>query len=400
MPSSRPSYVSRTTTSTILSSTSYSSSGYPTTTSTAITTPDLAPPSKDLGRLEPILDAIAETETPRSEENQATLMHPLYAEETRSPRRISIELARGKSVRDRAYLFETQGQASGSSPRALPQAPSRTRSTSPLRVNRKTTSQATTPINVRRVPVPFTAPPANTASPYELNFTTSTGDSRGLRRGQGSTKRMVEQWESQPATPNHPRFPQRPSPMNARVLSREYLDLKPLPVPRANPIPPSSTAYSSPGPGLGRPTYSPARTSYVPSPLQHLQTPVQGNRKRSSTLTPSGSSYSLSPSPSGEKRRKNGGRSPLKEMLNVFGGGIRDLGRKAKGKGKDKDRKSRDSFGGDGRDFSWDGGLDRMGSNGLPGGIVFSDRMGDQEMDGKSVSDITVSSYIVSSSPF
>ena len=30
-------------------------------------------------------------------------------------------------------------------------------------------------------------------------------------------------------------------------------------------------------------------------------------------------------------------------------------------------------------------GIDRLGTNGLPGGIVFSDRMGDQEMDGRGI---------------
>jgi hypothetical protein len=80
----------------------------------------------------------------------------------------------------------------------------------------------------------------------------------------------------------------------------------------------------------------------------------------------------------------------LKDMLNVFGGGIRDLGRKAKGKAKDKGRKRGESFG-SGNMGSWDDGLERMGSNGLPGGIVFSDRMGDQEMDGRSLANPTVS---------
>lgn len=41
---------------------------------------------------------------------------------------------------------------------------------------------------------------------------------------------------------------------------------------------------------------------------------------------------------------------------------------------------SRDSFGMRNEPF-WSEGMERVGSSGLPGGIVFSDRMGDQEMD-------------------
>ena len=68
-------------------------------------------------------------------------------------------------------------------------------------------------------------------------------------------------------------------------------------------------------------------------------------------------------------------------MLNVFGGG--GFGKKAKGKGKEKFR----------RDLHMEmhGGPGRMGSNGLPGGIVFRDRMGDQEMDGRESGDPNVS---------
>jgi hypothetical protein len=58
-------------------------------------------------------------------------------------------------------------------------------------------------------------------------------------------------------------------------------------------------------------------------------------------------------------------------MLTVFGGGIL---RKGRGKSKDKDSWR------SGYDSSVSEGLERMGSNGLPGGIVFRDRMGDQEM--------------------
>lgn len=59
-------------------------------------------------------------------------------------------------------------------------------------------------------------------------------------------------------------------------------------------------------------------------------------------------------------------------MLNVFGGGILRKGRRNKEKDKDIWKQDYAS--------SVSEGLERMGSNGLPGGIVFHDRMGDQEM--------------------
>ncbi|ORY35687.1 hypothetical protein BCR39DRAFT_511504 [Naematelia encephala] len=380
--STRPpiaSYESTDAPTTLLSTASWTSSSDQDTfaTSTALTTPDLTSPRKDpMSKLEPMLEVFEGDQSQRS--TRTTSMN----------RRTSVDLLRGPSVRDRASQFEQQ-QSSGPTPSTV----ARTRSTSPLRINRKTsaavTLSTTTPPHIRRVPVPSTAPVERTARIYteperlpRLGRRTPPQTHRPspeLKRGQGSTRRMVQQWENLPETPSA-KSQSGSAPLTARrVMSREYLESKPLPLPRANPIPASSALYGSP-----------SKTSpYAPSPLQHLQTPSHPySRKRSSTLTPSPSSYSLSPSPSGEKKRKTGGRSPLKEMLNVFGGGIKELGRKAKGMGKDKVRE-RDSFDMNGSP-SWDGGMDRLGTNGLPGGIVFSDRMGDQEMESKPSEDPNV----------
>ena len=63
------------------------------------------------------------------------------------------------------------------------------------------------------------------------------------------------------------------------------------------------------------------------------------------------------------------------------------IGKRAKGKGKEK----RESYGSGGYDITLGGGLQRVGSNGLPGGIVFRDRMGDREMDQMEIDQAEVS---------
>ncbi|WWD19242.1 hypothetical protein CI109_103700 [Kwoniella shandongensis] len=424
---SRPTYTSHPTNTTILSTTSYntSSTSHHSTTETALTTPDLGSPTSTPGKSGGKLRSTAQGQEHMgaimegSEEGGTTvMMDSRYADE--GPRRRSIELGRGPSVKDRASIFEQGRQQQSDSPvpgsrgrrlplPVLPPPMDRTRSTSPLRITRRVSSNTgngsitpTTPTNARRVPVPATAPVQRTTLRDEGNerLAPAQANSPELKRGTGSAKRMIQQWESLPGTPTavmerRPRFPPGSgsvgmgSPHSARVMSREYLEQKPLPIPRATPIPASSPSnytytHSAPGPSHH---HSPAsRTTYAPSPLQHLQTPTQPNRKRSNTLTPSPSSYSLSPSPSGgEKRKKMGGRSPLKEMMNLFGGGMQAISRKAKGKSKDK------GFGygyGMGRSESFglgddSGSEERLGTNGLPGGIVFSDRMGEEEMNGK-----------------
>ena len=356
---SRPPLTSRQTTSTLLSAvtTSYTSTDQASSPSTALTSPDLSSPDEQKFELAEVVESDQEAETK---------MDLRYVEES-----ATRPLSRGPSVRDRASKFEQQAQESSSRFRPLPVPTPRTRSTSPLRINRHVTG--TTPTNARRNPMPSTAPLDIMGDGSDAASPCSRRPSAELTRGKSSAKRMIQQWESLPNTPAGQAS--RSTPMSTTFLSREYLDQKPLPVPRANAVPAASANYEY------SPVRSPARTAYIPSPLHHLQTPShQYSRKRSSTLTPSPSSNSLSPSPSGEKRKK-GGRSPLKEILNVFGGGIQAIGRKAKGKGKGR---GRDSFGTANED-PWGASTDRvrLGTSGLPGGIVFSDRMGDQEMEGR-----------------
>ncbi|WWC71362.1 uncharacterized protein I206_105317 [Kwoniella pini CBS 10737] len=377
----RPTYSTHPTATTIASSSSFNSDYHSNaTTLTAITIPDIGDSgSHKKPRLEPILDSV-ETEEP-------TEMDERYADE--KPRRISMDLSKKPSVRDRASQFEQQQQTSSSSytPRGRPLPEpfemNRTRSTSPLRITRKISSNLITPPQVRRIPVPSTAPSGKLSTQrrtYEFENEPSISSDRlppaRLERGSGSAKKIIQQWESLPNTPVSHRVPtSTPMGIGTRVMSKEYLDKKPLPIPRANPIPSSSSNNA----GLNYPSTSYAKSSYAPSPLQnqHLRTPTQPNRKRAATLSPSNSSYSLSPSPSGEKRKRNGGRSPLKDMLNKFGGGIQAIGRKAKGKNKEKTFSRSDSFGWEDNGFSTE---ERLGTNGLPGGIVFSDRMGEEEM--------------------
>lgn len=73
----------------------------------------------------------------------------------------------------------------------------------------------------------------------------------------------------------------------------------------------------------------------------------------------------------------------------MFGGGIKDLGRKVKG--KEKDPYVGMSGGLSPIKLDFESGSERLGSSGLPGGIVFSDRMGDQEMSTAGSDDPNVS---------
>ena len=277
-------------------------------------------------------------------------------EQVTTASRRGSDVSRGPSVRMRASQFEQQAEASSS--RLPPMPPmNRTRSTSPLRINKTGLGVPSTPSRPRRIPVPSTAPPRAGQLYAQLPGPSPPRTRSPPRLHRGTTRRMVQQWESLPTTPASNR-------VVSSNITREYLDKKPLPSPGANPSPRSTPGYRFPN--------SPARNAYLTSPSQHLQTP----RHTSHSLTNSPSSWSLSPS--GEKRRK--GKSPLKDMLNVFGGGIL---RKGKGKVKERWNKSFDS--------SVPEGLDRMGSSGLPGGIVFRDRMGDHEMHQPKESDPNVS---------
>ena len=241
-------------------------------------------------------------------------------------------------------------------------------------------------------------------------------------RAQGSAQKMIQQWENiPPAGAGDSPYPSQhrlqPTPNHGGQYNRDYLDRKPLPSPSnamSSPFapmpmrgqsttpentppgpsrlyPPSPLRQSQTAEPSSRPAYpyspvravqsqpspirtglSPARYSMQPSPSKisfapnssnrHLQTPTR-NQSRLDDDSPT--QWSGSP---GEKKRK--GKSPLKEMFSA-------IGKRAKGKGKEK----RESYGSGGYDITMDGGLKRVGSNGLPGGIVFRDRMGDQEMD-------------------
>ncbi|WWC90564.1 uncharacterized protein L201_005500 [Kwoniella dendrophila CBS 6074] len=457
----RPAYSTQPTSTTIVSSTSYNSDYQSNaTTLTSITVPDIDSPGIDnkKRRLEPILDVFEES-------SSIIEMADRYAEER--PRRTSMDLSRGPSVRDRASQFEQSQQqqqqkyASSSKSntntprgRPLPQPfdvdMGRTRSTSPLRISRKISSNLSTPNSnnsnqVRRIPVPPATAPLDRLSTQRRTYefenapnTSSPSDrlpqkTGKLERGSGSAKRMIQQWESLPSTPQskqtfdststNPGGDAGPSsiPMgvNGRLMSREYLDQKPLPIPRANQLPASAKFISNqagPSNSFSINPYSPNKgTTLNPSPLQqqqqqHLRTPTQSNtaanRKRSATLSPTPSSWSISLSPNspsggvggGEKRNKRnghspntgGGRSPLKEMLNKFGGGIQAIKSKAKGKHKEKDKDK--YFSRSPSSFGWGSSTEnvdylseeRLGTNGLPGGIVFSDRMGEEEMGSSS----------------
>lgn len=293
------------------------------------------------------------------------------------------EVLRGPSVRHRASQFEQAAQASSST--------KRTRSTSPLRVTKIRTPSNGSPKTPEprrpgRVPVPNTAPAQSRATYGDLGRAgPSTPSGRvsppRLARGAGSARKMIQQWEGKPGQssqsgPSTPAFPR--SQPQARVMSREYLNSKPLPDHRLAPSPLSTPGrnYSS---NLTGSPQSKSRNPYsyvnAYSPSQHLQTPQQ-----SKSLHASPSNWSLKSSPGDKKKRgdKGPGRSPLKEILNLFGGG---------GAFRKKGRTRRKSASGG---YELDIG-EMMGSNGLPGGIVFRDRMGDQEMDGRAQPQSSVS---------
>lgn len=374
---------------------------------TAMTSPNLESPRSPkkawlhgAGKMEQML-TVLEADEPASRPSTMMATENMSAG---GSRRASAVLGRGKSVKDRASAWEgsTLTPTTACTPtrnrivsakRPLP-SPTQdfgaTRGgsesgTAPLRINKRPSPAPTavgpsTPTPVRRVPVPATAPVLRQKGTLydEPDAMTSLSAKRGsppLKRGKGSARKMIQQWENLPTDGS----PRRRTPSgnalqpSKRIYSREYLDAKPLPVPSATPLPTSN--YYSPK------TYTPApkaltpSRSHRPSPL-HLQTPTSAYRPTSPT-----SPHSLSTSPSSGKLK---GKSPLKDMLNVFGGGIRDVGRKMKARGKDRFGRSRESLGGSKDDLHfWEEPRnDRVGTSGLPGGIVFNDRMGDQEMVG------------------
>ena len=375
----RPTYSTTNTATTLLSANSCITDTISTYGSTALTTPDLNSPSPKKGqqtrsRLEPMLDVFG-----GRHQQQTTIDDLISPTRSRSPLSIKREdryldspagmnISRGTSVRDRAKEFEGIAKVPAGRPLPSPQHASTT--TTPLRI-KKASSNLSSAKASKRIPAPKTPQTeysgAAFQSPQDHSPRTATR--------QGSTRKMIQQWETGPSTPLED-VPKMTSPIARRVISRDYLDQKPLPIPLDTP-PTSSTPLQ---PVRSKQSYhqSPSRSAYAPSPLNqyHLQTPNAGPSRKRGDISPSGSAYSLSPS--GEKRRK--GKSPLKEILNVFGGGIQAIGRKARGKGKGlSSYGSKDSLASK-HSVPWSDPMDRLGTNGLPGGIVFSDRMGDKEM--------------------
>lgn len=386
----RPTYSTTNTATTLLSATSCITDTASAYGSTALTTPDLNSPSPKKGgksKLEPMLDVF------EGRQQQTTIQDCLSPSRSRSPlatikrkerymdspvATTEMEVTRGPSVRDRAKEYEgiAKSPKSRPSPSPMPSTSGST-STTPLRINKIAAynSNVTAPRTSKRIPAPKTPQPEYTSAAFQ----SPQDHSPSTATRKGSTRKMIQQWETGPDTSSLA-APKMTSPIARRVISRDYLDQKPLPVPVDTP----STSYPLQQ-VRSTPTYpqSPSRSNYAPSPLNqyHLQTPNAGPSRKRGDISPSGSAYSLSPS--GEKRRK--GKSPLKDILNVFGGGIQAIGRKARGKGKAlSSYGSRDSLASKANTSPWSDPMDRLGTNGLPGGIVFSDRMGDKEMTRRS----------------
>jgi hypothetical protein len=386
---------------TSLFSSSHQTSGH----TTAMTSPDLDTsfaPKKGTGtgKIEQML-TVLEADERSSRRTSAMAMEDYSGQSTDGSRRPSASLGRGPSVKDRAKVWETTPQAGsstskpispGGSRRPLPQSDAGSSGrTSPLRINKRPSPAPTvvtpTPHTpVRRILVPATAPNQRTGYFYdepEPNASLSARRSPDLKRGTGSAKKMIQQWENRPpdGSPARRRLPSTGPALKPtkRVYSQDYLDAKPLPVPSATPLP--SSNYYSPATKPYTPLQVTTPTKqHRPSPLQHLQTPSHNHSAYRSTSPTSPSQYSLSTSPSSGKMR---GKSPLKDMMTKFGGGVREVGRKMKGKSRERFGRSKDSLSGSSREelhFWEDPSAERVGTSGLPGGIVFNDRMGDQEM--------------------
>lgn len=298
-------------------------------------------------------------------------------------------MARGPSVKERASQFEqraqspvpvSHGRSPSSRPLPVPLPGPRTASGSPVH-SRLPSSLSITPSKlISRIPVPPSAHTyGQTASSYDRATSPSArSPAAELNRSRGSTRQMVAAWEGGlPTTPTRRHegvglgTPPSLNHSASRTFSKEYLDGKPLPLPRATPV--SSPAYASS-----------SRAGYAPSPLTQglLQTPPT-NRRRANTLSPSASTYSLSPSPNGKKK----GRSPLKDKWNAGVGALKDLGRKVQGKGKEREELSVRYNSGHGYVRNSVYGRSEESWNSTPSGLdssgvytTLTDRMGDAEM--------------------
>ena len=389
MATTRPPLTTRQTTITDLSTSFFQLSDRTSNPSTAFTSPDLLSlegKGPQHGKLDSMLEVFEGFDDPPTKR-----MRPGTPSDLPSPRRGAVELGgAGPSVKERASVFERSGETKtspASTRRPLASPVHKMRSSSTLRVDRShaSSSRAITPTKLRRVPVPSTEANHRVGHLYlEPGENSPTAQRPTLQRGSGLANKMIQQWENLPVeSPKRLLFSVGRTP--SRQMSREYLDSKPLPVPGTNPVPSSSYRSNRPSPSRASP-YSPPRhlrspsRTHLPSPLpqRYLQTPT-AIRERGRTLSSSPSSYEVTPSHSGDKKQK--GKSPLKDMLNMFGGGIKEIGRKAKGNSKER-------FGGRSSPIrrmttedQWESGVPRVGTNGIPGGLVFSDRMGNQEMD-------------------
>lgn len=237
-------------------------------------------------------------------------------------------------------------------PRRLPVA----RSISPLHAteDRSTTLESTSSKSTMRPPTsvdqstdlespstptnpPFAATPYMPSPTQDSAYDNSPVTKNApppLRRDRGSTKKMIQRWESRSSTPTQPEV--HTALQNAHgVFSREYLDKKPLP-------PPKDTPDDNPITGLPR-HFTPSKSlphNPLPSSTRnspnHLRTPTKSGRGQNNNLSPSpsGSHYSPQDSPSGKKQKV----SPLKDVLNF-------LGARKKGKGKEKEKETKKHYG-------------------------------------------------------
>lgn len=216
---SRPAYTSRQSTTT----TSDGSCSMLSADRTTILTHSTAPTSPDIGT--PTSIKKAWLPSPGNGKMMDTLVEVAESVHGQAgpskSRRGSAELERGKSVKDRVGVWESVATVP-----AVPRGP-----TTPLRLPAKAPStplQTPGPSKARRVPVPLTEPSRKTS--YRLN---SPPKSTDLKRGTGSAKKMIQQWESQPQPGNG--SPTRRTPASRvlqptkRTYSTEYLNGKPLP---------------------------------------------------------------------------------------------------------------------------------------------------------------------------
>ncbi|KAE8541942.1 hypothetical protein D1P53_002116 [Cryptococcus gattii VGV] len=336
-------------------------SSHPSFSNTALTTPDLGSPGKTKSTLEPLLQILERAEE-SSKPSSPSLPNSSKPFEGPTASNTGLRIIGGVKVKDVASRFEQMRSAQTPSPtpperhqltapRRLPIA----RSTPPLQTtnNRSTTlSSNSTESTVRpttsvdqstdfELPsIPVKLPSAETSylpSPTHDNVCNDSPNAKNgptpLRRDRGSTKKMIQRWESHSSTPTHPEVDTALQHAHG-VFSREYLDKKPLPPPKGNPDDSTITVlprHFTPSKSL-RHHPQPSSTHNSPS---HLRTPTKSGRGQNNlSPSPSGSNHSPQNSPSGKKQKV----SPLKDVLNF-------LGARRKGKGKEKEKEIKKDYG-------------------------------------------------------